>query len=442
MGKRFMGLIMAWLVGTAAALAQPELAAPADPPRLVPVPEGAAPRPPAKPSATYTAYVEPLVEDEPHATACFPCPTADCGERFWAEASYLLWWIKDGPLHIPLATTGPASSAGAIGESGTAALFGLGDLDYDSFPGGRFASGWWLNPERTYALEGSGFFLFEESIDYVRGSNAAGLPLLARPIRNAQTDDETSILAAAPDRFAGGVNISAHSRFWGVEGNLLANLIRQGRTGLDLIAGFRYLDLEEDIEMMNRTAILAGGLSGYAGIPVLAPNSLFLRDSFATRNRFYGGQLGLRARIERGRWLVDATGKVAVGGIYQRSRVGGSTSLIQPDTGIVGTLPGGVLAQPTNIGKQSRTEESVVPEATIRFYYQITKRITAHAGFTFLYMDKVVRPGDQITRQVNLTQVPTSLSFGTLTGPREPAPRLQDVDFWAQGFDFGLSFRF
>src|SRR5437868_5553269 len=45
----------------------------------------------------------------------------DCGARgetFWVTAEYLLWWIKDSPLPVPLVSTG------VIGEPGTAVSLG------------------------------------------------------------------------------------------------------------------------------------------------------------------------------------------------------------------------------------------------------------------------------------------------------------------------------
>src|SRR5438105_4499573 len=43
-----------------------------------------------------------------------PCP------RWWFGAEYLMWWVKDQSVPLPMATTGPAGAgAGALGLPGT-----------------------------------------------------------------------------------------------------------------------------------------------------------------------------------------------------------------------------------------------------------------------------------------------------------------------------------
>ena len=54
-----------------------------------------------------------------------------------------------------------------------------------------------------------------------------------------------------------------------------------------------------------------------------------------------------------------------------------------------------------------------------------------------------VRPGDQVNRTVNPNFVPVSQQFGTLTGTAlQPAPSFQRTDFWVQGINLGLEFRY
>ena len=55
----------------------------------------------------------------------------------------------------------------------------------------------------------------------------------------------------------------------------------------------------------------------------------------------------------------------------------------------------------------------------------------------FLFLSNVARPGNQIDRTVNTTQL-----FGTppVVGPARPAPLFNQSDFWAQGVNVGLEF--
>ena len=54
---------------------------------------------------------------------------------------------------------------------------------------------------------------------------------------------------------------------------------------------------------------------------------------------------------------------------------------------------------------------------------------------------KKIRPGTAIDRTINFSQSPV-FSTGTLVGPARPAFTFKDSDFWAQGINFGLEFRY
>jgi len=105
-------------------------------------------------------------------------------------------------------------------------------------------------------------------------------------------------------------------------------------------------------------------------------------------------------------------------------------------------LAGGVLALPSNSGHFSRDRFAVVPEIDINIGYQVTDHLRAFVGYSFLYSSNVVRPGDIIDRTVNLTQLPSNLGPGSLTGPARPMIIVRDTEFWAQGMNFGLEFRY
>ena len=86
---------------------------------------------------------------------------------------------------------------------------------------------------------------------------------------------------------------------------------------------------------------------------------------------------------------------------------------------------------------------AVVPEGQVRLGYQFTRRLQGFVGYNFLYLRDVVRPGNQIDRNINATQ--NALFGGTggvLTGPAAPPPQFTHSDFWAHGVNFGLEFRY
>ena len=105
--------------------------------------------------------------------------------------------------------------------------------------------------------------------------------------------------------------------------------------------------------------------------------------------------------------------------------------------------PGGFFALSTNSGHFTRDEFAVLPEVNVNLGYQLTSRARACVGYSFLYLSNVVRLGDQIDRNINTTQGPPFLGAGaTLQGQPVPAPQLRSSDFWAQGFNVGLEFRY
>jgi hypothetical protein len=55
-----------------------------------------------------------------------------------------------------------------------------------------------------------------------------------------------------------------------------------------------------------------------------------------------------------------------------------------------------------------------------------------------MYWSAIARPGDQIDTDVNLSQA----QGGTLTGIARPSFTELITDYWAQGLNFGLAYRF
>jgi hypothetical protein len=352
---------------------------------------------------------------------------------FYLSPEYLLWWTK-GSQSPALVTTGPADSLGVLGQPGTTVLFGHLPVYTEARSGGRFSGGFWFDPCQQTALEGSYFFLAENSSNF--GTESAGLPLLARPFLNALTGLEASQLVAFPGALSGSIAVTATSRLWGTDVNLRRHLWTGCCWRVDVLGGFRYLDLDEGLQITE-------SLVASPTLPILGGSRFIVSDRFATRNEFYGGQVGARCQYTWGRWSVDVLSKIALGTTRQAVDISGNT-LFTPAGGGTSAFTGGLLAQPSNIGHFSRDIFTVVPEIGVNLGYQVTPRVRAFVGYTFLYSSSVVRPGEQIDRVVNVTQIPR-VSLGdqaTITGPARPVFRFRDADFWAQGINFGLECKF
>ena len=117
------------------------------------------------------------------------------------------------------------------------------------------------------------------------------------------------------------------------------------------------------------------------------------------------------------------------------SIVNGSTT-IAPTGGGAGTVtPGGLFAQPTNIGTITHNHFCYVPELNANLLYNINSNWRAMVGYTFIYWNQVVLAGNQIDRNVD----PSQFAGGPLVGPATPQARFSRTDFWVQGSSWVLT---
>jgi len=352
---------------------------------------------------------------------------------FWAGIEALLWWLKASPLPTPLVTTGNPNDgvlAGTLASPDTRVLFGGSNLNLNAIGGGRFTIGGWITAEPILGLELSGFFLEKTSTPFQAVSDGNGNPPLYLPAFNAVSRKEDSAIISDPvQQFSGSVQVSSVTRLWGTELNgIFAGWSGPG-FGLQLLAGFRYLDLEESLQMQSTSSDLVND------------SQIALSDNFETRNQFYGGQIGARLDLVRNHLSASLTGKLALGSTLQEVNINGSATQTGTAAALQGTFPGGFFTQPTNIGRRTHDEFSLVPEAQVKLGYDILPGWRAFVGYDLLYWTQVVRPGNQIDRNLNLTQSPI-FGSGTLAGPAQPAALFNRSDFWAQGLTFGFQFSY
>ncbi len=352
---------------------------------------------------------------------------------FWASAEYLLWWVKNAPEPTPLVTTGSLAGVnpGALNDPTTRVLLGGTNENYGPFSGFRATLGGWLDTCETFGLEGTGFFLGQRSTNASVVSSGATPLFIPYASPFLPPPGETAVPLNVP----GGVTtatVSSSSDLWGLELRGLYNLYRTERFHSEALFGFRYLQLNESLDF---DATVSGPI--LAGLPATAT----LSDSFQTRNQFYGGEIGARGGVRWGRLTADVSGTLSLGGMHEVLNIGGSksASATVPGFGNVGgSLPGGFFAEPSNIGQQTRNVFAVVPEVGLQLGYLFTPHFRAFVGYNFLYASDVVRPGNQIDRTVNISQV---LGTPPLLGPARPSPLFNQTDFWAQGVTFGFEFR-
>jgi hypothetical protein len=409
-----------------------------------------APTPPGLPEAPAleTADPSPALPDDAYAPAR---GRSTDDESLWVRAEYLLWWFKNSPVPVPLITTTSSPDlmpTAAFGQFGTSVLLGNQDLNTGARHGGRISAGLWLDDRRTIGLEAGYFFIASHTV--TRGISSDGgtnSPILAVPFFDPDAVAESTFVIASPSTLAGSAELSLTSRLQGAEANFVVKVCSRGDLTFQLLNGFRYLELVENLSFATNSIDVE--------TPDVSPNSglvLNTLDQFNTRNQFYGWQIGARAEYRLGDLYVSASGKVAAGDTYQEVNFNGTTVTNffngpaggpfndVPTQAIPGT---GTFVQATNLGRTTRHEFTFVPELSLSVGYQVTRSIRAFAGYDLLYFSNVVRPGDQIDRTITLAQTIQNQVAGNPPGPGvRPTPNLSNSEFWAQGINFGLEFRY
>jgi hypothetical protein len=330
---------------------------------------------------------------------------------------------------------------GVLGSPGTSLLFGGSDIGFGDLNGGRFAVGF-SNCDHDWAVEFKGFWLETANNTFGVTSDTAGSTVFARPFINSTTGTENVSLASFPGAFAGSATVAASSQLFGGEANLIHNVNCSKTTSVDLLIGFRYLNLDQSLTISQSSDLLGGGVLGFAGSTVLAPGTVGVVDSFHTLNQFYGGQIGSEIEFHPyWRLFLQVDGKLGFGDTHQSVTANGFTSLA--NTGAPGAVTsGGLLAVAGNSGTQTRDAFTFVPEVAINIGVDITCNCRIYVGYTFLYWDNVALPGNQINRSINPSTIPSSLSFGSVAGATNPPNPIIHSDFWAQGINAGIAFKY
>jgi len=318
-----------------------------------------------------------------------------------------------------------------LGQPGTRTLFG-GNINNDERSGARFDAGYWLSDDHSLGVDAGFLFLGKQSVGF--NASSLGSPILAEPFRDARTGQERSVGLAFPGFQSGFVNDSLTSQLWGAEVNARSEVLHGDNYRLSLLTGFRHLELIETLNTAEATTFTLAN-------PVLGGFNIRSSDRIGTGDFFYGGQIGADGEITSGPFSLRGVGKIAFGSTHEVVDINGSTTSTTL-TGVPSTIHSGFLARPSNIGRYSRDEFAVVPEAGLTLGYAVRSHIRTTLGYSFLYNSNVLRPGDQIDRTMNLTQIPPPLGSGNLVGPARPAFNFQGTDYWAQGVNFGVEFRY
>jgi hypothetical protein len=356
------------------------------------------------------------------------------GDNTWrARAESLFWWTRGNAIPA-LITTSPdetsRTDAGVLGTRGVDVLFGNDTIDDQMRAGARLTLARWLDADDTWGLEAVLVYVGDDNRSGNYAAESPGFPILARPFFNIQRSAEDSELVAYPNVLQGRVSVDSSSEVY--SGAILArHNVGLGPLGrIDLLGGYRYFRLQETLRAReNLTSIDPGGL-------VPRDTTFDLSDRFATENDFHGGEIGISAQFDRDFVSLEVLAKVALGNLRRQTHVEGQTTVTVP--GLPPQVaPGGLLAVPTNIGSYADNDFAVLPEFGFTGTVLLTRRLSFVCGYSLMFLNNVARTGDQIDRIVN----PSQIGGRPLVGPARPQFSFAGSDFWTQGLNFGLDYR-
>ena len=402
-----------------------------------------------------------------------PAGPATCGPPgwMWIRGENLQWWAK-GMSAPPLITTSAAGTgagnAGVLGMPSTDTLYGGDDqILTDSTSGFRIRFGGFFGPRRKIGYEGEFFALTSNEDEYIETSDANGNPILARPFFNmnprvngggaldppAREDAE---IVAFPGLIRGTVRVNSYADFRGASGMFRFNKCCKqacqrrscnggcggccgifgaiGRCGYppfcrtDMLLGFQHYELNEGIRITEDLTSLDANNLGTFNIV----------DSFETSNEFNGAVFGTAIEGGINRWTLELLMRLSVGSVDQSVTINGETT-ISPLVTPAETFEGGLLAQRSNIGTYERSEFTMIPQLNANLGFYLTPHLRAIVGYSLIYWGNVLRPGDQIDLDLNPDLLPPEID--PFVGALRPGFDFHQSDYWVQGLNIGLDFR-
>jgi hypothetical protein len=384
-------------------------------------------------TASGTNVVVPPAPPATAADACsVTCTSANvvCGPpgRFWLSLEFLFWAVSGSPTPPLLTAHRPDTPREALGRDGVV-LFGGTRLNDDVRPGFRVRGGLWLDCQQECGIE-IGYFRLEGGGDGAAFAST-GIPILTRPIINAQTGAPDAELVAFPGVLAGAAAVSSSLELHGLDVNILKNICCSCCSRVDLLVGYRFLELTEELTIAENLIVTETG-------GVVPPGTRFrIVDHFRTENRFHGAQFGLAGSFRRGDVFFDLRGTVALGVTEAETSIAGGTAITVPGAPPV-SLPGGLLALSSNSGLFTRDRFTVVPALGLRLGYQLTQQLRFFVGYDTLYWSNLSRPGAQIDPVINPSLLPPP---EPVTGPLRPRFLNRESDLWVHGGSVGVELR-
>jgi hypothetical protein len=348
------------------------------------------------------------------------------GPRYWVEAEGGIYGFSKNLTTIasitPPVSTGPTfvpTSPGFIGlmSVSTAVNPLVTGTSPDLGGGGSYRMGYWLDPARTMAIDGSVF--------YVRGQSnftPFGTPTVVRTTNFINTTPAVFVSLFTDTTTTTLANGSTRDQLYGGDINFRTKFPQFAAfSNFEVLFGLRYAALDEKLSA-NINSTLFRGFAAPLGIPFPTDfgQSITGLDSFRLRNDFIGPQVGFSAEQHWGPYWVASENKLAVGAMMEHVSVTGVNVFGNSQTmpfilaGIPltiaapGTPSSGVSVNPAFglFGQPNRSNVTfaAVPSGNIKFGYDINSMLSVTLAYNYLYMSNVGRVGDQVAFPTGIAQ--------------------------------------
>lgn len=379
------------------------------------------------------------------------CKRADClsydlckRQGWWIRTEAILWWGANNSVP-PLATSSPIGTPfdqiGVIGLPSTTVLSSDSLFD-DMRAGGRVRFGKWAHCGIGFD---SSIWLLGNLTDE-ESWQSTGDPGLAVPFTNVDPlnpGPDSEVVAGfdpilANNILAGTLTINSSSEIYGGDAGIrkqiycCSNDCSKYSYRVDCYAGYRYFRVREGLrisESLESTSLVG---------PTVLGTTIDLYDDFRTQNEFHGANFGTVVMTQRGRWSTELVSRIALGNVDREVRIDGQTTVNVP-TVAPDVRPGGIFTQTSNIGVYQDDDFAVLPEIQLNVGYTVSNHTRLTAGYTFMYLGNIVRPGDVIDTNVNGLYLDNSLPFN---GPERPRFAWNDSTMWLMGLSVGAEFTF
>lgn len=331
----------------------------------------------------------------------FPFFLGGVGPRnyFYVSAEYLLWTIRQDNV-TPLLTSGN------LNNIDSAVLYGNDQLAGPGRNGGRFTVGFWCPCYPDIGVEVVGTFLGQRTSSFTANGT------MFVPLGN-----NTPLLTLTNGSFAA----TSTSELWGIEANARYKWYQGPILWVDCLLGYRNLSLNESLSIYNQSRG-GGALPSFGTIRTL--------DQFSTTNSYNAIQAGAEFNWNFLRYFtLGGFVKLGLGNVSQSLSINGISD--------ANGQPGGLHALSSNIGNYSRNDFGIMPDLGVKLGWNPTDRIKLFVGYEFLYLNSVMRVGEQVDGRIDTGLLPNQRRAGPLANPR---PLLTQSTFWAQGVNFGVIF--